>query len=84
MTPSSKLPSISVGYIWSGNEAKVVEPEVPSKLEAVLGKIRGIKDITSRSVKGRGWIWLSIGFIVAYYGGYVVIYKNNFLEDLEK
>jgi multidrug efflux pump subunit AcrB len=60
LNPSRALPSISIGFNWPGNEAKVVEQEVTSKLEAAFAQIRGVKDINSKSDNGSGWIKLSL------------------------
>ncbi len=56
LTPSKKTPSLNVNFSWQDASAKVMEQEVTSKLEGVFNTIKGIKEISSRSNKGRGSI----------------------------
>ena len=53
LSPSRVLPRLSVSYDMPGNSARVVEMEVTSRLEAMLARIKGIKEISSTS--GNGW-----------------------------
>ena len=60
LNPSRTLSSITVSFSWPENEARVVEQEVTSKLEAAFARIAGIKDISSTSKFGAGTIRLSL------------------------
>lgn len=60
LNPTRSLSSITVRYSWPGNEAKVVEQEVTSKLESTFARILGVKYINSGSYNGSGYIWLSL------------------------
>lgn len=58
LTPSKNLPSINVSYRWQDASAKVIEQEVTAKLEGVFNTVKGIKNISSTSNKGRGNIFI--------------------------
>ncbi len=58
--PARYTPQLSVGFVMTGSSARVVEVEVTSKLEALLGKIKGVKSIYSESNNDRGYINLSL------------------------
>lgn len=53
LSPSRTLPRLSVSYSMPGNSSRVIEMEVTSRLEAMLARIKGIKEIKSTS--GDGW-----------------------------
>jgi len=53
LAPSRTLPSLTVYFSMPGNAARVVEMEATSKLEAMLARIGGVKNIYSTS--GNGW-----------------------------
>ncbi len=53
LSPSRSLPSITVNFSMPNNTARVVEMEATSKLEAMLARIKGIKNMYSTS--GNGW-----------------------------
>lgn len=53
LSPSRTLPRLTVSYNMPGNSARVIEMEVTSRLEAMLARIKGIKEINSTS--GNGW-----------------------------
>ena len=53
LAPSRTLPSLTVYFSMPNNSARIVEMEVTSKLEAMLARIKGIKNIYSTS--GNGW-----------------------------
>lgn len=53
LSPSYTLPRLNVYYTMPGNSARVIEMEVTSQLEAMLARIKGIKEIQSES--GNGW-----------------------------
>ncbi len=53
LAPSRTLPSLTVYFSMPGNSARIVEMEATSKLEAMLARINGVKNIYSTS--GNGW-----------------------------
>ena len=53
LNPSRTLPGFTVHFTMAGASSRVVEMEVTSKLEAMLSRIKGIKNIYSDS--GNGW-----------------------------
>lgn len=53
LNPSRTLPGFTVWFSMPGTSARVVEMEATSKLEAMLARINGIKNINSTS--GNGW-----------------------------
>lgn len=53
LAPSRTLPSLTIYFSMPGNAARVVEMEATSKLEAMLARIGGVKNIYSTS--GNGW-----------------------------
>lgn len=53
LSPSRTLPSITVNFSMPDNAARVVEMEATSKLESMLARIKGIKNMYSTS--GNGW-----------------------------
>lgn len=59
LNPSRTLPGFTVQFSMSGISARVVEMEVTSKLEAMLARIKGIKNISSSS--GNGWGNITVG-----------------------
>lgn len=59
LTPSRSLPGLSVSYRWPDASARVIEQEVTSKLEGLFSGVKGIKDVSSVSSKGYGYINLS-------------------------
>ncbi len=59
LAPSHSLPSISVRFYMDGSSSRVVEMEATSKLEAMLSRVSGVKEITSRS--GNGWGRIRLG-----------------------
>jgi multidrug efflux pump subunit AcrB len=58
LSPSRTLPSITVNFSMPDNAARVIEMEATSKLESMLARIKGIKNIYSTS--GNGWGRISI------------------------
>ncbi|MDR0835519.1 MAG: efflux RND transporter permease subunit [Tannerella sp.] len=60
LSPSLSLPSLTVSFRMYGSSARVVEMETTSKLEAMLSRINGIKNIRSTSSNGGGRITLEI------------------------
>ena len=59
LSPSHDMPGLSVSFSMPGNSARVVETEVTSRLEGMLSRVNGIKNITSVSDNDGGYI--SIG-----------------------
>lgn len=59
LNPSTQLPRVSVSFSMYGQSARVVEMEVTSKLEAMLSRVKGVREISSYSSNGYGII--SIG-----------------------
>ena len=53
LSPSRMLPRLSVSYNMPNHSARVIELEVTSKLEAMLARIKGVKNMNSTS--GNGW-----------------------------
>lgn len=53
LNPSRTLPGFTVRFNMPGTSARVVEMEATSKLEAMLARIKGIKNMHSTS--GNGW-----------------------------
>ncbi|RHJ81224.1 efflux RND transporter permease subunit [Parabacteroides sp. AM08-6] len=60
LAPSRALPQMSVSYSMPGNSARVIEMEVTSRLEAMLARIKGIKEIVSTSGNGWGYVTLTL------------------------
>lgn len=54
LNPSRTLPGFTVQFSMPGTSARVVEIEATSKLEAMLARIKGIKNIYSTSDNGSG------------------------------
>ena len=55
-----KLPQLTISYNMPGNSARVIEMEVTSRLEAMLARIKGIKEINSTSGNGWGYVTLEL------------------------
>jgi multidrug efflux pump subunit AcrB len=60
LSPSYTLPRLNINYNMSGNSARVIEMEVTSRLEAMLARVKGIKEISSTSGNGWGSITLEL------------------------
>lgn len=60
LAPSRTLPSLTVSFSMPNNSARIVEMESTSKLEAMLARIKGIKNIHSTSGNGWGRITLEL------------------------
>ncbi len=56
LNPSTSLPKTMVNYYWGTASARVIEQQVTSPLEGVLGQVKGVKNISSVSQKGSGSI----------------------------
>ena len=60
LSPSHTLPQLTISYNMPGNSARVIEMEVTSRLEAMLARIKGIKEINSTSGNGWGYVTLEL------------------------
>lgn len=60
LSPSRTLPQLTIRYNMPGNSARVIEMEVTSRLEAMLARIKGIKEINSTSGNGWGYVTLEL------------------------
>lgn len=58
--PSDELPAMRVSFSWPDAPAIHVEREVTSKIESALSTMRGVKEISSVSVFGRGHVDISL------------------------
>ncbi len=56
LVSSTNQKSLYVNFNWKGASAKILEQEVTSKLEGLINKVKGIKEISSFSNKGKGSI----------------------------
>jgi multidrug efflux pump subunit AcrB len=54
LNPSHQLQVVNVYFSMPGQSSRIVEAEVTSKLEGLLGRIKGIKQISSESSNGFG------------------------------
>ncbi|MDR2424157.1 MAG: efflux RND transporter permease subunit [Prevotellaceae bacterium] len=54
LNPSNRLPEVHISFSMSGQSALVVEMEVTSKIEAMLSRVRGIRNLNSYSNNGGG------------------------------
>ena len=60
LNPSRTLPGFTVKFSMPGTSSRVVEIEATSKLEAMLARIKGIKNIYSTSDNGSGSITIEL------------------------
>lgn len=60
LSPSRTLPQLTINYSMPGNSARVIEMEVTSRLESMLARIKGIKEIKSTSGNGWGYVTLEL------------------------
>lgn len=60
LSPSRTLPKLSIRFDMPGNSARVIEMEATSRLESMLARIKGIKEIHSTS--GNGWGKITLEF----------------------
>jgi multidrug efflux pump subunit AcrB len=60
LNPSRRLPVVHVSFSFGGQSARAVETEVTSKLEGMLSRIRGIREISSYSSNGWGSVTLRL------------------------
>ena len=60
LSPSRNLPSLTVSFTMKDASARVIESEVTSKLEAMLARVQGVKEINSTSQNSSGSITLGL------------------------
>ena len=60
LNPSVYMPTINVKFNMNKQSARVVEMEVTSRLEGMLGRVDGVHKVSSLSSKGQGNITLEI------------------------
>lgn len=60
LSPSKSLPSISISFNMRGNTARIVEMEATSKLESMLARVKGVRNMYSTSGNGWGTITVEI------------------------
>ena len=60
LSPSRTLPSLTVSFNMPGNSSRIIEAEVTSRLEAMLSRVKGVKNISSTSDNGSGNITLEM------------------------
>ena len=60
LSPSRTLPGLTVSFTMPGNSSRVIEAEVTSRLEAMLTRVKGVKNVHSTSDNGSGSITLEM------------------------
>lgn len=60
LAPSRTLPGLTISFSMPGNSSRVIEAEVTSKLESMLARVKGIKNVNSTSDNGSGSITLEL------------------------
>ena len=60
LAPSRNLPGLTVSFTMPGNSSRVIEAEVTSRLEAMLARVEGIRNVNSTSDNGSGSITLEL------------------------
>ena len=60
LAPSRVLPGLTISFRMPGNSSRVIEAEVTSKLESMLARVNGIKNVISTSDNGGGSITLEL------------------------
>lgn len=60
LAPSRTLPGLTISFSMPGNSSRVIEAEVTSRLEAMLARVKGIKNVYSTSDNGSGYITLEL------------------------
>ena len=56
LTPSKTLSGIRVSFSMYGNSPRIIEMEVTSRLEAMLNRMKGVRNISSTSYNDGGVI----------------------------
>lgn len=60
LSPSRALPGLTVAFTMPGHSSRVIEAEVTSRLEAMLTRVKGVKQVNSTSDNGSGSIMLEM------------------------
>ena len=60
LSPSHTLPRLTVSFSMPGNPAQVIESEVTSRLEGMLSRVGGIRNIYSTSDNGSGSVEIEL------------------------
>ncbi len=60
LSPSRTLPGLTVSFTMPGNSSRVIEAEVTSRLEAMLTRVKGVKNVNSTSDNSSGSITLEM------------------------
>ncbi|MCH4895150.1 efflux RND transporter permease subunit [Marinilabiliaceae bacterium JC040] len=60
LSPSNKLPSLSVNFSMKGSASRVVELEATSRIESILNRVTGVKEISSQSRNGSGMVNITL------------------------
>lgn len=60
LSPSRTLPKLTVHYSMPNHSSRVIEMEVTSRLESMLARIKGVKEISSLSANGSGSITIEL------------------------
>ena len=60
LSPSRTLPGLTVSFLMPGNSSRVIEAEVTSRLEGMLTRVKGVKNVNSTSDNGSGSITLEL------------------------
>lgn len=60
LSPSRTLPGLTVSFTMPGHSSRVIEAEVTSRLEAMLTRVKGVKQVNSTSDNGSGSITLEM------------------------
>ena len=60
LSPSRTLPGLTVSFTMPGNSSRVIEAEVTSRLEGMLTRVKGVKNVNSTSDNGSGSITLEL------------------------
>ena len=60
LSPSRDMPGLTVSFSMPGSSSRVVESEVTSRMEGMLSRVNGIKNIYSTSDNGSGWLRIEL------------------------
>jgi multidrug efflux pump subunit AcrB len=52
--PTTTLPRTNINFSWHNASARVIEQEITSKIEGAVGRVKGVRNISSVSRKGSG------------------------------
>lgn len=60
LSPSRSLPGLTITFTMPGNSSRVIEAEVTTRLESMLTRVKGVKNVRSVSDNGSGSITLEL------------------------